>query len=115
MGESDNTDEKSRLINDGSGSNRKAARSNKTQLVRSKRRTYLFGERGATDASIGGDDESDVSELRTRFGKSPDDDDNTKIIQRPIRPEDSLRSFALQYGCTVSYIAFRLSAICNGE
>lgn len=103
MGESDNTDEKSRLINDGGSSSKKSARSNKAQVVRSKRRTYLFGERGATDASIGGDDESEVSELRTRFSKSPDDEDNTKIIQRPIRPEDSLRSFALQYGCTVSH------------
>ncbi|EDV26493.1 LysM and putative peptidoglycan-binding domain-containing protein 4 [Trichoplax sp. H2] len=101
MGESDNTDEKSRLITDGSGQ-RKAARSSKTQFVRSKRRTYLFGDRGATDASIGGDDESEASELRTRFGKSPDDDDNIKVIQRQIRPEDSLRSFALQYGCTVA-------------
>ena len=72
-------------------------------------RVYVFGNDCTEEVSVE-DSALELSELRPRGkGKStlysaPRDIQKTHLLERKILPTDSLQSFALQYGCTVSTI-----------
>ena len=79
-------------------------------------RVYVFGQGNAqcTDENGSGDDDTvfEMGKIRARKGKNgheekPKSDlQKVNIIQRPVFPNDTLSKFALQYGCTVSYILY---------
>ena len=84
------------------------------QNVRSSR-VYVFGDANSEDFVIenGG---IEMSEVRTRgkgkktLNRKSDDLRRSQTVERDILPSDSLQSFALQYGCTVSSCSIMYTA-----
>lgn len=80
-------------------------------------RVYVFGNDCTEEVSVE-DSALELSELRPRgrgknaFYSVPRDIQKTHLLERKILPSDSLQSFALQYGCTVSKVQVIDARVC---
>ena len=75
---------------------------------------YIFGQDNACvdESTVDVDTVFEMGEIRARGakngqeGKEKSEIQKINIIHRPVFPNDTLSKFALQYGCTVRFLAF---------
>lgn len=75
---------------------------------RSASRVYIFGNDSTEDIAVD-DDALELSEVRSRSklgsasGLTAQDLKKSHIIEKDVKPNDTLQRFALNFGCTVSF------------